>query len=147
MKVGRIAKWGAIAIVVIIAAAYMALASDYQNEYEVDVSFSVSSSGYVDADVTDLVVTSQAMEPMSFFDTLKASAEVRGTYTVYVELNQSGVLDTQTLGVLLIPDEPMIPVSFQFFEKAPGEANVRIYIMHVAASTIVYDRTTAVVIG
>ena len=147
MRIGRIAKWGAIAIVVIIVAAYMVLASDYQGEYEVDVSFNVSSSGYLEVDVTDLVITSESMEPMSFFDTLKASAEVRGTYTLYVELNQSGVLDTQTLGVLVIALEPAISVSFQFFEKSPGEANVRVYIMHVAASTIVYDKTTAVVIG
>jgi hypothetical protein len=145
--ISRIAKWGAIAIVVIIAAAYMALASDYQNEYEVDVSFNVSSTGYLDVDVTELVIESKAMEPLSFFDTLKASAEVRGTYTLYLELNQSGVLDTQTLGVLLIPGDPVIPVLFQFFEKIPGQANVRLYIMHDAAGTIVYDKTTSVVIG
>jgi len=147
MRIGRIAKWGAIAIVVIIVAAYMALASDYQGEFEVDVSFNISSDAISTVDVTEFMVDVKAMEPLSFFDTLKASAEVRGTYTVYVELNQSGVLDTQTIGVLLIPDEPVIPVAFQFFEKAPGEANVRLYVVHEMYGTIVYDKTTSVVIG
>jgi hypothetical protein len=148
----KLLKWLLIGVVVLfIVVPYLVYAYAYQGEYKVEVSLDIESPDYAEVTVTDIQATSEAMEALDFIDVLKGSkVEVRGTFQVYVELNHSGGVETRIQGVTLMPDDAEtgpVEMTFQFLEIEPGDATVRVYVVHDLTSTTVYDYTKAVTIG
>lgn len=146
---GRAVKWVAIGVVAILAVSYMVFATDYQGKYNVDIAFTVSSETAGEVDILDFSATFEEMDALSMFDQLRTPSKTSlyGPYQVFVEFNQSGEVETLDQLISTTISEPTYGVVFDFTEKNPGEANIRIYVVYEISNSIIFDKTYPVVVG
>lgn len=153
MNFGRLGKIGAIAVIGIVILTYGTYAMSYQGNYDVDVSFHMSVPEMGDIAITEFEYSAEPTSVLAFWELRgKSGAPASTTYTLFAEWNQSGVIDTMQVDVpvtLTYLDEinNEVDISFTFFNKAPGEASVRIYVEWTYISSIIYDKTYPVVVG
>ena len=138
-----------IAIAAIFVVPMVVYAFDYTNEYEVDVSFTISSSALGTVDITNVETEATAMGYMTFWDTLRGHSSSQGElYLVYVEIAQDGsdylVTEAQLNGVAVGESDEM---SFKLFEVKPGDSTLRIYVHSKLTDSIVFDQSYDVLIG
>jgi hypothetical protein len=153
MNFGRLWKIAAIAVIGIVILTYGTYAMSYQCNYNVDVSFILSVPEMGEVEITEFEYESEPTDVMSFWELRgKSGAPINSEYMVYAELNQSGTLSTVVVPVP-VTDVPLsdsvdrTDVSFTFFNVGSGEASIRLYIEWTYISSIIYDKTYAVVIG
>ena len=128
---------------------YYVYATDYAGEYKVTVEFDISSMVMYEADVTEVQTDSELMNTMSFWDVLLKGhppMDEVANFTVFVSLNQTGGLVTQT-AMIIVPYLGTESMSFTFFEMKPGETDMRIYVQHTYLDTITFDKTWTVMVG
>lgn len=148
MIVKKLLKIGVIAIVVVVAACYIVGAYTYDGKYKATVTMDLELGDTIGAvEVFNIQVASEPMEPLSIFDALKVSPEVRGNYSVFVTLNQSGVEKTSTTGVIMSDPKVTYTASLEILEVQPGDATVRVFVVWNLVNSVVYDYTKAVTIG
>lgn len=138
-----------IGVVAVIALPMLVYAFDYTNEYEVDVSFTISSSALGTVDITNVETDATEMGYFTFWDTLRGHSSSQGElYLVYVEIAQDGsdyaVTEAQLNGVAVGETEEM---SMKLFEVKPGDSTLRIYVHSKLTDSIVFDQSYDVLIG
>jgi len=147
-------KIAAIVVVLVLAGTYVIYALEYKGNYNSTASMTVSAapSTLPNLYVTEFKVTSEPTSPVQFWDLL--TSRPPGTpsweYTLYAELNESGVRvgDVQSLPIIFPPGRtgPQ-SISVEFKNISPGSATIHVYIINAAMQTSVFDHTYSVVIG
>ena len=148
--------WKIILIVAVFAlvGTYVIYALEYQGNYNCTASMMVSAdtSTLTNLYVTEFKVTSEPTSPVQFWDvfTSRPPGTPSWEYTLYAELNQSGVRvgDVQSLPIIFPPGRtgPQ-SISVEFKNISPGSATIHVYIINAAMQTSVFDHTYSVVIG
>lgn len=153
MNFGRLGKWIAIGIIAVVVFTYGVYAMEYQGNYDVAISFSITVPETGEVAITEFEYESEPTGVLSFWELRgKSGAPLTGVYTIYAEWNQSGDLDTFVVPVTLT-DIPLsdssdkTEVSFTFFNKNPGTASLRLYVVFEYVGSIIYDMTYPVVVG
>ena len=139
-----------VAVVLVIAVPVGAYYMNYVNEYEVDVSFDISSSELGSVDVTNMEYTSDSMGWFTWFDTLKGHSTYDRSdyYLVFVTVTQdaSGYSVTET-EYLEVPVGESKELTISVFEARPGDSTIRIYVESKLTLGIVFDQSYDVTIG
>jgi len=152
MNIGRLGKIGIVVVIILAGVTYGAYAMSYQGNYDVNVSFSIGIPEVGVVAITDFEYESEPTSVLSFWELKGHGSALTGTYVVYAEWNQTGELDTKVVDVVLtdivLSDESAITeVSFTFLNKAPGEAQVRLYVVYEVVDSTIYDKTYDVIVG
>jgi len=153
MNIGRLGKIGIVVVIILAGVTYGTYAMSYQGNYDVNVSFSIGVVETGVVAITEFEYESEPTSVLSFWELRgKSGAPITGTYTVYAEWNQTGELETKVLDVVLtdiVLSEATqdTEVSFSFFNKAPGEAQLRLYVVFAYIDSMIYDNTYDVIVG
>ncbi len=157
MKIGMAWKIVVIAIVVIVAFTYGSYAMTYKGNYDVSVSFNITVPARGEVALTEFDYYSEPTSMLSIWDELgelrgKSGEPTTSLYSIFLAFNQSGEIETKTVGLMLTADSlstdsSITEVSMWFLNKAPGQAEVRVYVVYELSAGIILDNTYDVVVG
>lgn len=139
---------GIVAVVIAFPAGVYAF--DYLNEYEANVTFTVSSSAIGIVDVTDISASTKLMDWLSFWDTLKghSTADRSDYYLVFVEITQDSSGETVTESQYVeVAVGSSVDMSFTLFEVEPGDSTLRIYVQSMLTQSIIFDHSVDLQVG
>ena len=154
MKFGRLWKIGVVAVIAIVAFTYGSYAMTYQGNYDVSVSFNLTVPAKGEVALTEFDYYSEPTSVLSIWSELrgKSGEPVTSLYSIFLAFNQSGEIETKTVGLMLTADSlstdsSITEVSMWFLNKAPGQAEVRVYVVYELSASIIFDNTYDVVVG
>lgn len=141
-------------VIGILAFTYGTYAMTYKGNYDFSVSFNITVPAKGEVALTEFDYYSEPTSVLSIWSELrgKSGEPTTSLYSVFMEWNQSGEIETKTVGLTLTADSlstdsDITEVSMWFLNKAPGQAQVRIYVVYEYYASIIFDNTYDVVVG
>jgi hypothetical protein len=142
----KLLKWAVVGIVIILAFTYAMYALEYKGNYNLSVTVPVhSDSG--DVLGSTIATDSEGTSVLQFWDKFSLGGDAgTGFYTVYCQLNISGTITTDSMNFDIASGETLA-FRFTFDNIAPGQGNVRVYIIDQTTQTKTYDDSWGVTVG